>query len=63
MSIVTSTKKSVASRIRVTKNGKLMRRSMGQGHFKAKKTGKQTRQKRLTTRIAGVDVRTFKRYL
>ncbi|MBI2024972.1 MAG: 50S ribosomal protein L35 [Candidatus Harrisonbacteria bacterium] len=32
-------KNSISSRIKVTKTGKLMRRKMGQGHFRAKKSG------------------------
>ncbi|MDO8574338.1 MAG: 50S ribosomal protein L35 [bacterium] len=40
------TTKSISKRIRITKNGKLVRRKMGIDHFKSKKTGKQRRQKR-----------------
>jgi len=38
--------KSVSKRIKVTKNGKILRRPMGISHFKTKKTGKMKRQKR-----------------
>lgn len=39
------TKSSVKDRIRVTKNGKLMRRNMGLGHFRSKKSGKEMGRK------------------
>ncbi len=40
------TRKSVKKRFKVTKNGKVLRRLSGQDHFRAKKSGKQIRQKR-----------------
>ena len=40
------TRKSVKKRFKITKKGKVMRRISGQDHFRAKKTGKQIRQKR-----------------
>lgn len=55
--------KSVSKRIKVTGTGKLMRRRMGIDHFKAKKSGNQTRRKRLTLAINRVDVKLFKKYL
>lgn len=55
-------KKSVANRIRITKTGKLIRRQMGLSHFKAKKTGKQNRQKRRTMSLGRMNVRPFRRY-
>ena len=45
------TKKSVSKRIRVTKTGKIVRRSMGVNHFKSRKNGNAIRQKRKTTGI------------
>jgi ribosomal protein L35 len=57
------TKKSISNRIKITGTGKLMRRPMGQGHFKAKKTGKQNRSKRGMVQLSGVDVKQFKKYL
>ena len=38
-------KNSVVSRIRVTKNGKLIRRKMGVDHFRAKKSNRQLARK------------------
>lgn len=40
------TRKSVKKRFKITKNGKVLRRLSGQDHFRAKKSGKQIRQKR-----------------
>ncbi|NCN52954.1 50S ribosomal protein L35 [Candidatus Wolfebacteria bacterium] len=55
--------KSVKKRIKVSKNGKLRRRKMGQGHFRAKKSGKQTRGKRRGLSLSSVDAKVFKKYL
>ena len=40
------TKKSLAKRVRVTKNGKLIRRPLGVNHFKTRKSNKNLRDKR-----------------
>ena len=56
-------KKSISSRIRITGTGKLMRRPMGQGHFKAKNTGKRNRMKRKDVALHAVDVKQFRKYL
>lgn len=52
-------KKSVIERIRVTKRGKLMKRKMGLGHFRAKKSRKQLRRKEGQTPINKFDRKTF----
>jgi len=39
------TKDSIKDRIKVTKNGKLIRRNMGLGHFRSKKSGKEMGRK------------------
>lgn len=39
------TKDSITSRIKVTKTGKLLRRKMGLGHFRAKKSTREFRRK------------------
>jgi len=41
-------KKSVAKRIRVTRRGKIVRRSMGVDHFRTRKSGKNLRHKKAT---------------
>ena len=43
------TKKAFAKRIKVTKNGKLLKRAAGQDHFNARDTGTQTKRKRRDT--------------
>ncbi|OGD67629.1 hypothetical protein A2442_03595 [Candidatus Campbellbacteria bacterium RIFOXYC2_FULL_35_25] len=45
------TNKSFQKRIKVSKNGKLSSRKIGQGHFNAKATGSQNLKKRKMTSI------------
>ena len=45
------TNKSFAKRIKVTKNGKLVARKVGQGHFNAKASGSKKMSKKRTTTI------------
>lgn len=40
------TRKALVKRFKITKNGKVLRKSGGQNHYRAKKTGKQIRQRR-----------------
>lgn len=40
-------RKSVTKRIRFTKNGKAMRRAMGQGHNRSRRSATQGRRKKL----------------
>jgi len=40
------TRKSISKRFKITKTGKVMRRAIGQDHFRAKKTGQQIRKSR-----------------
>lgn len=56
-------RKSFKKRFRVTKTGKMMRRRMAQDHFRAKRTGKQTRNKRKGLALGAADVKVFKKYL
>ncbi|MFH0806607.1 MAG: bL35 family ribosomal protein [Candidatus Brennerbacteria bacterium] len=44
---MTKTRKSVRDRVRVTKNGKVMRRAMALGHSRGNKSSKQMRRKSL----------------
>ncbi len=46
------TKKAFAKRIKVTKNGKLLKRHAGQDHFNARDTGKVTKKKRRDTSMS-----------
>ncbi|MBI3046158.1 MAG: 50S ribosomal protein L35 [Candidatus Harrisonbacteria bacterium] len=56
-------RKSFSKRIRVTKTGKMLRRRMAQDHFRAKRTGKQTRNKRKGLSLGQSDVKVFQKYL
>lgn len=49
------TKKSYSTRIKITKTGKLIRRRIALGHFRAKKSGTQIQKKRSKTTIAKAD--------
>ncbi|MDD2758012.1 MAG: 50S ribosomal protein L35 [Patescibacteria group bacterium] len=40
------TKKSISKRFKVTKTGKVIKRTNGQGHFNSRETGKVRRNKR-----------------
>ncbi|OGY65120.1 MAG: hypothetical protein A3E64_01550 [Candidatus Harrisonbacteria bacterium RIFCSPHIGHO2_12_FULL_48_16] len=53
---------SVASRIRVTKTGKLIKRTMGQGHCRAKKNARQLHRKG-DSLVSAVDRRMFRKYI
>lgn len=55
-------KKSISKRIRVTRTGKIMRRRMGQGHFRAGKRGTSIQRKRGALTASGVDHRQLKGY-
>lgn len=55
-------KKSVTTRIRITKKGKVLTRKMAQCHFRAKKTGKQiTRKSRGIVMHEGIARKIFKK--
>ena len=51
--------KSVIKRIKVTKTGKLMRRNMGLGHFRSKKSGKEMGRKTNATGVSKPDTKMF----
>jgi large subunit ribosomal protein L35 len=57
------TKKSVVKRFKVTATGKLVHRRPFQGHFNAKNTGKQRRQKRKMKIVATTERKALKRLL
>jgi ribosomal protein L35 len=55
-------KKSVSTRIKITKNGKVVTRKMALCHFRAKKTGQQRmRKSRPGTLEAGIAKKVFKK--
>ena len=45
------TNKSFTKRLKVTKNGKILSRKIGQDHFNAKDSGNKTRNKRKTLSV------------
>lgn len=57
------TKKSVAKRFKVTATGKLLHRRSFQGHFNAKNTGKQRREKRKMKEVSKTELKKLKRLL
>lgn len=49
------TYKALAKKVKVTKSGKVFRRSSGQNHFNSKDTGDETRTKRQDKRLSKSD--------
>ncbi len=47
------TRKAIAKRFRLTKSGKILRRSIGLRHLKASKTKKQSRKQKQTKYVTG----------
>jgi large subunit ribosomal protein L35 len=47
------TRKSITKRFKVTKNGKVLRRAVGQDHFRAKMSGKAKRKGRKWVKVSG----------
>ena len=57
------TRKSVAKRVRITAQKKVMRRDVGQDHFNARESGKITRRKRSDEEILDMDAKNILRNL
>lgn len=57
------TKKAVAKRFKISKNGKLIARTANQDHFNSTDTGAQTRQKRKDKQMSGGIEKIIKRQL
>lgn len=55
-------KKSISSRIRITKNGKIMRRTMAVGHFRTRKSGSNLLRKRMPKVSTTLTVNALKNY-
>lgn len=56
-------RKSVIQRIKITKNGKIIRRHMGIGHSQAKQSGTQKNRRKGTSNVKASDVKSFLRNL
>ncbi len=57
------TRKSITKRFKITKTGKVLRRAIGQDHFRAKKSGKKIRQTRKWVRVSGPLAKKIKQLL
>jgi ribosomal protein L35 len=57
------TKKSVAKRVKVTKNGKMLIRKGGQNHFNSRDTGNTTKGKRRDNALSDANRRNIKALL
>ncbi len=55
-------KKSISSRIRITKNGKVMRRTMAVGHFRTRKSGSNLLRKRMPIASSVLTPQSVKNY-
>lgn len=56
-------KKSISNRIRVTKKGKVLRRAMGQCHFRSKKRTIQIKRRKTVRGITDLNKKIVKKYL
>jgi large subunit ribosomal protein L35 len=57
------TRKSISKRFKITKNGKIMRRMIGQDHSRAKKTSNRIRKGRKWILVSKAEARTIKRVI
>ncbi|OIP80251.1 MAG: 50S ribosomal protein L35 [Parcubacteria group bacterium CG08_land_8_20_14_0_20_48_21] len=57
------THKSIAKRIKITKKGKMKKRTAGQDHFNARETGKTGTNKRRVSTLSKVHEKNIKKLL
>ncbi len=57
------TRKSLSKRFKITKSGKVLRRAVGQNHFRSKKSGKLIRQKRGWVELSDNEAKIIKKAL
>jgi len=57
------TRKAIKKRFKITKNGKVTRRAIGQDHFRGKKSGKRIRNTRKTKTLPAALAKTIKKTL
>jgi len=57
------TRKSIKKRFKITKNGKVLKRAIGQDHNLAKKSGKKRRETRKWVKVSKVDTKKIKKLL
>lgn len=56
-------RKSILKRFKITKTGKVLRRAIGQDHFRAKKSGKYRRRTRKWVQLSKAEAKKIKRLL
>ncbi len=57
------TRKSVKKRFKITKTGKILRRPIGQNHFRAKKSGNKIRKSRKWVKVSKSEFKKIKKLL
>ncbi len=57
------TRKSIKKRFKITKNGKVTRRAIGQDHYRGKKSGARIRKTRRTKILPAALAKTIKKSL
>jgi len=57
------TRKSIKKRFKITKTGKVLRRAIGQDHYRAKKTGEKKRKGRKWVKVVKNEAKKIKKLL
>ena len=57
------TRKSITKRFKITKTGKVLRRAIGQDHYRAKKSGKTKRLKRKPVLVSKPEAKKIKKLI
>ncbi len=57
----TKTRKSITKRFKFTKTGKVLRRAVGQNHYRSKETGKKKRQQRKMVLVHKSEIKKIKK--
>lgn len=61
--MTTKTKKALIKRFKITRTGKILRRSAGQNHYRSKKTGEWKRKNRKFVALSKQEAKAIKKYL
>lgn len=59
---MSKTRKSIKKRFKITKTGKVLRRAVGQDHYRAKKSGGKKRQKRKWVKVSKSEAKLIKKH-
>jgi large subunit ribosomal protein L35 len=57
------TKKSILKRFKITRTGKILRRTVGQDHYLAKKSGKKIRQLRKWVELSKAEAKVIRKMI